>query len=318
MDMSSFRAQRIESTGSLAISEQGTPACRLKDKVAIVTGGARGVGRAVARAFAREGATVVIADHGVELDGTKPASAPLDLTVAEIVASGGRAHASFTDVAVEDQAEALISGTIDRFGQLDVLVNAAAVMRHGAINETPRADWDMQMRVNVGGAFNTTRMAAAHWIRAGTGGRLLNFGSDAGLYGVGGEVAYSASKAAVISLTLSCAQTLGAYGVTSNVIHPQAATRLTASIPRDQLPDSDRWAGDEFDPDHVPPALIYLASDAGGWINGCIVAAFGYEVHLYRLAERAASIYSEGPWDQHSLERSIREEFGPILGQVST
>jgi NAD(P)-dependent dehydrogenase (short-subunit alcohol dehydrogenase family) len=312
--MSSFRARPIESTGSSPISELG-PAGRLKDKVAIVSGGARGVGRAVARAFAREGATVVIADYGVELDGTRPASEPLERTVAEIVASGGHAHASFTDVAAEDQVDTLISGTIDRFGRLDVLVNAAAVMRHGAISETSRADWNMQMRVNVGGTFNTTRLAAVHWMRAGTGGRLLNFGSDAGLYGVGAELAYSASNAAVISLTLSCAQTLNAFGVTCNVIHPQAATRLTADIPRDQLPDSDRWAGDEFDPDHVPPALVYLASDAGGWINGCIVAAFGYEVHLYRLAGRAASIYSEGPWDQQVLARRIREEFGPILAK---
>ena len=286
---------------------------RLKDKVAIVTGGARGVGRAVARAFAAEGATVVIADYGVELDGTQPAAAPLERTVAVIAASGGRAHASFTDVAVEDQVEELFSRTIDRFGRLDILVNAAAVMRQGSISKTSRADWDEQMRVNVGGTFNTTRVAAAHWIGAGTGGRLLNFGSDAGLKGVGAAVAYSVSKAAVINLTLSCAQTLSAYGVTCNVIHPQADTRMTASIPRDQLPDADRWAGGEFDPDHVPPALIYLASDAGGWINGCILAAFGYEVHLYSLGGRAKSIYSEGPWDQQALERSIREVFGPTL-----
>jgi NAD(P)-dependent dehydrogenase (short-subunit alcohol dehydrogenase family) len=286
---------------------------RLRDKVAIVTGGARGVGRAVARAFAGEGATVVIADYGVELDGTQPAAAPLWQAVAEIAELGGAATASFTDVAVEEQVEELISGTIDRFGRLDILVNAAAVMRQGSIGDTTRADWDEQIRVNVGGTFNTTRLAAAHWIDAGAGGRLLNFGSDAGLSGVGAAVAYSASKAAVITLTLSCAQTLGAYGVTCNVIHPQADTRMTASIPRDQLPDADRWAGGEFDPDHVSPALIYLASDAGGWINGCILAAFGYEVHLYRLAGRARSIRNEGPWDQQALERSIREVFGPAL-----
>jgi NAD(P)-dependent dehydrogenase (short-subunit alcohol dehydrogenase family) len=286
---------------------------RLQDKVAIVTGGARGVGRSVARAFAREGATVVIADAGVELDGNRPAKGPLDATVAELSAGGYRAHASFTDVTDQDQVAALITGTVERLGRLDILVNAAAVMRHGSIAEASAEDWDVQMRVNAGGTFNTSRAAAAHWMRARTGGRLINFGSDAGLFGVKSEVAYSASKAAVIAMTLSSAQALSTYRVTCNVVHPQAATRLTASIPTDQLPDSQRWAGGEFDPDHVPPALVYLASDAGGWVNRCVLATFGFEVHLYRLAERARSIYNDGPWDQSVLDRRFKEGFSSFV-----
>lgn len=290
---------------------------RLTGKVAIVTGGARGVGRSVAKAFAREGATVVIADAGVELDGTRPARAPLDSVVAELVASGHRAHASFTDVTDRDQVEALVNDTVERFDRMDILVNAAAVMRHGSITEVSSEDWDVQMRINAGGTFNTSRSAAVHWMRAKTGGRLINFGSDAGLFGVESEVAYSASKAAVIALTLSSAQTLRSFGVTCNVVHPQALTRLTASIPVAQLPDSERWSSGEFDPDHVPPALVYLASDAGGWINGCVLATFGFEVHLYRLAKRAGSIYSEGPWNQAALERRFHEEFSPLISSGS-
>jgi 3-oxoacyl-[acyl-carrier protein] reductase len=289
------------------------PSGRLVGKVAVVTGGARGVGRSVAKAFARQGATVVIADAGVELDGTMPAKAPLDVTVAELQASGHEAHASFTDVTDRDQVDALIADTVARFKRLDILVNAAAVMRHGSIAEASGDDWDVQMRVNAGGTFNTTRSAAGHWMHARTGGRLINFGSDAGLFGVESEVAYAASKAAVIALTLSSARTLAPFGVTCNVVHPQASTRLTASIPAEQLPDSARWGSGEFDPDHVPPALVYLASDGGGWINGCVLATFGYEVHLYRLAGRARSIYSDGQWNQDALERRFREAFSPLI-----
>jgi NAD(P)-dependent dehydrogenase (short-subunit alcohol dehydrogenase family) len=285
------------------------PIGRLASKVAIITGGARGVGRSVARAFAREGAIVVIADAGVDLDGTRPARGPLDTTVAELCAEGYDAHASFTDVTDQKQVRALIGGTVGTFGRLDILVNAAAVMRHGSIADASSEDWDVQMRVNAGGTFNTTHLASAHWARSGTGGRLINFGSDAGLFGVESEVAYSASKAAVIALTLSCAQTLRPHGVTCNVVHPQAATRLTASIPPEMLPDSDRWAGGEFSPDHVTPSLVYLASDEGGWISGCVLATFGYEVHLYRLAQRAHSIYSDGPWNPDVLDRRFREAF---------
>lgn len=286
---------------------------RLRGKVAIVTGAARGVGRSVAWAFAREGATVVIADAGVNLDGTSPDSSPVETAAADLKDAGLLAHPSFTDVTDRDQVQTLVDDTVARFGSLDILVNAAAVMRHGSILDASAADWEVQLRVNATGVFNASRAAAAHWKRIGSGGRLINFGSDAGLFGVESEVAYSASKAAVIALTLSCAQTLRPYGVTSNVVHPQAATRLTASIPAADLPDSGRWATGEFDADHVPPALVYLASDAGHWINGCVLAAFGYEVHLYRLAERARSIYSVGPWTQAMLDQRMEEAFAAAV-----
>lgn len=256
---------------------------------------------------------VIIADAGVGLDGTRPDRLPVESTATEIARAGLNAHSSFTDVTDRNQVQSLVDDTLSKFGRLDILVNAAAVMRHGSILDASAADWDVHLQVNATGTFNTTHAVAEHWKSAGTGGRLINFGSDAGLSGVESEVGYAASKAAVIALTLSCAQTLKAYGVTSNVVHPQAATRLTASIPIDQLPDSERWSTGEFDPDHVPPALVYLASDAGQWINGCVLATYGFEVHLYRLAERARSIYSVGPWDQATLDRRFEEAFGPAV-----
>ncbi len=121
-----------------------------------------------------------------------------------------------------------------------------------------------------------------------------------------------------MGLTLSCAKTLARYGATANVFVPQAATRLTASIPREALPDPERWLTDEFDPEHVPPAAVYLASDEAHWVNGRIVAGFGYEVHLYALAARARSIYSPGPWRLDVLFDRFPRAFGPPGAGPST
>jgi NAD(P)-dependent dehydrogenase (short-subunit alcohol dehydrogenase family) len=285
----------------------------LNGKVAVVTGGAGGVGRAVTEAFVREGASVVVADVGADLDGTGRSRQPLDEAVAALQGHAGSAHPSLTDVSDREQAAELIEGCVAKFGRLDILVNCAAILRHGSIHDTEASAWMQVLQVNLSGTFNTTALAAKHWIETGAGGRLINFGSDAGLIGVANEVAYSVSKAGVINLTLCCAETLKPHRVTCNIVHPQAATRLTASIPREELPDAERWETNEFAPEHVAPAVVYLASDQGCWITGCVLAAFGYEAHLYRLAERQRSIYSPGPWDSAVLGRRMREAFGQLV-----
>jgi NAD(P)-dependent dehydrogenase (short-subunit alcohol dehydrogenase family) len=279
---------------------------RLARKVAIVTGGGRGIGRALARAFSLHGATVVVADYGVALDGAGSSNEPAEEAAVEIRAAGGTVQASMTDVGDADQARALVDGTIERFGKLDILVNAAGILGHGGILDVTDRDWREVLRVNLTGTFNTTRAAAAHWRARGAGGRLINFGSDAGFYGVPDEVAYSASKAGIEAFTLSCAASLRDIGVTCNVVHPQALTRLTGSIPIEKRPDPQRWLTDEFDPANVAPALIYLASDEAGWITGRTLACFGYEIHLYSAPARVRSLYSPGPWDIDVLFERFR------------
>jgi NAD(P)-dependent dehydrogenase (short-subunit alcohol dehydrogenase family) len=285
------------------------PSARLAGAVAIVTGGGRGIGRAVSLAMAAEGATVVVADAGVTLDGAGGDPGPAEETAREIVARGGHAVARPVDVTDEAAAASLVDETVEAHGRLDVLVNAAGILRHGTIFEQTGDDWNATLAVHLGGTFNTTRAAAEHWRRSPGRGRLLNFGSDAGLFGASDEIAYATAKAGVVAFTLSCAESLKPFGATANVFIPQAATRMTGSFPVEDLPDPERWATGEFDPDHVPPALLYLASEEGGWITGQVIAGFGFEVHLYSRPERRRSLVGPGPWELETLFRRMRPAF---------
>jgi NAD(P)-dependent dehydrogenase (short-subunit alcohol dehydrogenase family) len=286
----------------------------LTTKVALITGGGRGIGRELALALGARGASVVIADRGVDLAGREPGAPVAEEVAAEIRAHGGTAQAAAVDVADARQVDELVAGTVADLGRLDVVVNMAGVMRRGALAEATPDDLRDTLAVHVAGAFNTSRAALAHW-RATPGGgrRLVNVGSDAGAYGEPDYVAYATAKAAVAGLTLSCVRDMRAAGATCNLFVPQALTRMTASIPADELPDGDRWAAGEFDPANVLPALLYLLSDDGGWITGRMIAGFGFEVHLYSAPERVRSLHSAGPWDAELLAARMRAAFAPLI-----
>jgi NAD(P)-dependent dehydrogenase (short-subunit alcohol dehydrogenase family) len=282
-------------------------------RVALITGGGRGIGCELALTLAGRGTTVVVADRGVDLAGRGPDEAVADDVAEQIRAVGGSARASSIDVADENQVAELVDSIVADLGRLDIVVNAAGVMRRGALLEATLDDLSDTIAVHVAGAFNTSRAALRHWSRSpGSGRRLINIGSDASIYGEPDYVCYAAAKAAVAGLTASCCRDMSAAGATCNLYLPQALTRMTESIPPDELPDRDRWAAGEFSPANVMPALLYLLSDEGGWINGRVIAGFGFEVHLYSQQERARSIYSAGPWDSELFAARIRAAFEPI------
>src|SRR5688572_12247906 len=135
----------------------------LDGKVAIVTGAGRGLGRAEAFELASQGATVVVQDLGVALDGSNPSDDPANEVVSEIEAQGGKAHAHFGDVSDYDYAKALIDDTVSRYGDVHVLVNNAGILRDRMIFNMEEAEWDAVVRVHLKGHFNTTRHAVTHW-----------------------------------------------------------------------------------------------------------------------------------------------------------
>lgn len=259
----------------------------LDGRVAVVTGGGRGLGREHALALAAAGARVVVNDlgGGVNGDGT-PSAEAAEAVCEEIRSAGGEAVADASDVSRWTGAEALIARAIDAFGDLDVLVNNAGITRGGWIGTLTEDAWDAVLAVHVKGTAATTRFAAEHWQRRWAGGdrrsaAIVNTASSAGLLGLVAQADYSAAKAAILNLTVVSARELGRYGVRVNAVCPGARTRMleqgggaTFAQPPDQ--GFDRW-----DPANVSPLVVHLASER------CELTGQVYELVAGRLAVHA-------------------------------
>jgi NAD(P)-dependent dehydrogenase (short-subunit alcohol dehydrogenase family) len=290
---------------------------RLDGRVAIVTGAGRGIGRSVALLLASEGASVVVCDLGVAMDGSGQDSGPAHDVVNEITKDGGAAVASGADISDFAAAENLIGTAVTEFGRLDVLVNVAGILRDRMVFNMTEQEWDDVIRVHLKGTFNTTRFAAAYWrsLRDETAqNRIINFTSVSGLHGAPGQPNYAAAKMGIVGLTYSSAHSLAKYGVTVNAISPGAATRMTASIPTDRR-RATAPADDEWSPNNVAPVVAYLASERSGWITGRIIHSSGYEVSLYNNPEPVSRIIGTEPWGADALADQVERSFGPLLGR---
>jgi len=291
----------------------------LDGRVALVTGAGRGIGAGIAKLFAREGASVVVNDLGVEVDGSGQDTGPAQQVVREIREGGGTAVASTADVTDHAAAEGMIRQAIDEFGKLDVLVNVAGILRDRMVFNMSEAEWDAVVRVHMRGTFNTTKHAAAYWRELRdpeAHHRLVNFTSVSGLHGAPGQPNYAAAKMGIVGLTYSCANSLTRYGVTSNAISPSAATRMTASIPDDRrrAPRDDG----ERAPENVAPVVAYLASVRSDWLNGQVIHAGGYQVALYNRPQVIRQVVSDGPWDLDRLSDLVERSFQPAVGSSNT
>ncbi len=295
---------------------------KLAGKTAIVTGAGRGIGREVALLFAREGCRVLVNDLGTSVGGEGQDSSPAAQTVADIVAEGGEAVAHYGDVADMDAAEDMVRTVLDRWGQLDILVNVAGILRDRMVFNMTEEEWDAVVRVHMKGTFATTRFASIHWRQARNGGRLINFTSGSGLFGAPGQPNYAAAKMGIWGFTLSCARALGRYGVTANSIAPGAATRMTDTVPTERSAQganrvtADAARGTERDPANIAPPLVYLASDEGGWISGRCFGISGYRITLYNNIAPQVVLQGSKMWTVEELfprmEQTFRQFIQPI------
>jgi NAD(P)-dependent dehydrogenase (short-subunit alcohol dehydrogenase family) len=289
---------------------------KLEGRVAIVTGAGRGIGASVAHLFANEGAKVVVADLGVDVDGTGSDTSLATQTVADIKKNGGEAVVNSSDVADWNDAEGLVQQAIDTYGKLDILVNVAGILRDRMVFNMTEEEWDAVVRVHMKGTFNTVRFASAYWRgqrNPEAHNRIINFTSGSGLHGAPGQPNYAAAKLGIVGFTYSCANALGRYGVTANAIGPAAATRMTSSIPDERRSAALDEENTEMSPDNVAPALAYLASERSDWCTGQVIQARGYTIGLYNTPAIIREIASPGPWDLDTAFSMIERNFEPVV-----
>jgi NAD(P)-dependent dehydrogenase (short-subunit alcohol dehydrogenase family) len=292
----------------------------LDGRVAIVTGAGRGIGRSTALLLAAEGARVVVNDLGGNVDGSGADTGPAQQVVDEITAAGGTAVANGADISDHGAAEELIKSAIGEFGQLDVLVNVAGILRDRMIFNMTEQEWDDVIRVHLKGTFNTSKFASAHWrsLRDESAqNRIINFTSVSGLHGAPGQPNYAAAKMGIVGLTWSSANALAKYGVTVNAVSPAAATRMTDSIPTDRR-RTDRPSDEDErrSPDNVAKVVAYLASERSGWLTGRIVHSSGFEVALYNNAAPVVRLLSQQPWELDELAEQVERSFKAAPGRL--
>ena len=296
---------------------------RFNERVAIVTGSGRGIGRTVALLLAQEGAAVVVNDPGVAVDGSSSSESPAEEVVNEILSAGGKAIANFDSVAEFAGAKRITDAAINEFGRLDILVNCAGVLRDRMVFNMTEEEWDTVLKVHLHGAFNMVRNAIIHMMPQKYG-RIILFSSVSGL-GASGQANYASAKEGMVGFTRAISGELFPHGITVNAVYPGGATRMTQTVPQSTTSlrvDAEKQSGVSANPgsaaadmilglegrpemrkpENNAPKVAYLCSEPAGGITGQVIQTSGWDMSYLSARHIVSAVHKDGFWTLDELE----------------
>jgi len=285
----------------------------VKNKVAIVTGAGRGIGRGIAMLLAQEGARVVVCDIGASLQGEGSDVGPAQETVDAIKKAGGAAIGSTLSITEPKNAEAIVKSALDAFGRVDVLVNNAGILRDVIFHKMSWSDWSDVIAVHLNGSFNMSR-AVAPLFREQNAGAFVHMTSTSGLVGNFGQANYMAAKLGIMGLSRGIALDMARFNVRSNCIAPFAFTRMIESIPAQSEQDKRRIeAFQHMTPEKIAPLAVYLCSEAAIGITGQIFSVRNNEIYLFNQPRPIKTIHRAKGWTPEQLAAELKTAFAPLF-----
>lgn len=276
----------------------------LEGKVALVTGGGRGVGRGICLALAEAGAKVVVNDLGATLDGQASSEQPADEVVAAIRAAGGQAIGDGGSVADWNAAHAMVRRAVETFGRIDIVVNNAGILRDVMFHRMSEAEFDAVVAVHLKGSFNVSRAAAPHF-KEQAGGVYVHMTSTSALVGNFGQANYSAAKLGIMALSRSIALDMAKFNVRSNAVAPFAWTRMIDSIPAETPEQKKRVEGlKKLVPEKVAPFVVALAADGAKEVTGQVFGVRNNEIYLFSQPRPLRNAHRGDGWTPESILES--------------
>jgi NAD(P)-dependent dehydrogenase (short-subunit alcohol dehydrogenase family) len=299
------------------ITTKETDLSKLLDgKVALVTGGGRGLGRGIALAMAAEGAKDVVNDFGASLDGKPDQEQPADEVVAAIRAMGGEAITDAGSVADWGAANKMIEAAVNAFGRIDIVVNNAGILRDVMFHRMSEPEFDQVLAVHLKGSFNVSRAAAPHFKQQGSGA-YVHMTSTSGLIGNLGQANYMAAKLGIVGLSKSIALDMQKFGVRSNAVAPFAWTRMIDSIPSETPEQKKRVEGlKKLVPERIAPFVVGLCADAASDVSGQIFGVRNNEIYLFSQPRPIRSAHCGEGWTPRGVLETalpmLRADFFPL------